>query len=630
MANRHVQLETPLAEGKLLFQRMTAADELGRMFHIDLELLSNDNDIKLEDVLGKPFSITVESRTGKEKVFHGIASEFSHVGVDGGFARYTATLRPWLWLLTRTTNCRIFQEMKVPDIIKEVFRDHGFTDFEDSLSGSYSERVYCVQYRETDFNFVSRLMEREGIYYYFKFEKGKHSLVLADAYGAHENASGYAKVPYFPPDEHGRRKEEHLKEVTISQCVQPGKYKVNSFDFEKPKADLLGDAVEKRQHDHADYEIYDYPGDYAEASIGQDYAKLRLEGHQARHETLTGGGDAIGLGTGNLFTLEEHPRVALNQEYLILSSTHDVAMHGYDSGGPELRMEDAVHFEAMQATHPFRLEELTPKPTIFGPQTAVVVGKSGEEIWTDEHGRVKVQFPWDREGANDEKSSCWLRVSQALAGKNWGWISIPRIGQEVIVSFMNGDPDQPLVTGRVYNRDNKVPYDLPGNQTQSGLKSRSTKSGSAENFNELRFEDKKGEEQVYFHAEKDFERYVENDDSLTVEKGEQTIEIQTGDRTITIGQGSDELEISQGDRKTTLKMGDRTTKLDLGKDSTEAMQSIELKVGSNSIKIDQSGITIKGIMIKIEGSAMSEMKAPMTTIKGDGMLTVKGGITMIN
>jgi type VI secretion system secreted protein VgrG len=250
-----------------------------------------------------------------------------------------------------------------------------------------------------------------------------------------------------------------------------------------------------------------------------------------------------------------------------------------------------------------------------------VVGKKGEEIWTDEHGRVKVQFHWDRDGKEDENSSCWIRVAQVWAGKKWGGIALPRIGQEVIVHFIGGDPDQPIVTGRVYNGDNRVPYELPAKQTQSGIKSRSTKSGTEQNFNELRFEDKKGEEQIYFHAEKDFERFVENDDKLTVDEGNQTIEFKQGDRTATLNMGSDSLLIKQGNL---------TTKLDLGKSTTEAMQSIELKVGQNSVKIDQSGVTIKGVMVKIEGSAMSEMKAPMTTIKGDGMLTAKGGVTMIN
>lgn len=664
---RFAELVTSPLGDELLFHGMTVSERLGQPFVMHLNLLSTNNEIGLSDVLGKAFAVRVTTREHNEKHFHGIASYFTHTGVHRNYARYQVTLRPWLWLLSLTSDCRIFQEKKVPDIIKQVFRDQNFTDFEDRLSGTYKERVYCVQYRESDFDFVSRLMEHEGIYYYCTHEASKHTVVLADAYGGHSTASGYANVIYYPPEERLTRDREHLSDVSIGQTLQPGKVKVNSFDFVKPKADLLGSQTETRSNDHSEYEVYDYPGDYTESSDGDGYAKVRLQSYQSWYETLAASGDACGLGAGCLFTLEEYPRASVNKEYLIVAASHDLPAEEYETEGGA-PAENSVSIEAIDSNQTFRCEKRTPAPVISGPQTAMVVGKSGEEIWTDEHGRIKVQFHWDREGQDDENSSCWIRVAQEWAGKKWGSIAIPRIGHEVLVHFINGDPDQPIVTGSVYNNDNKVPYDLPDNQTKSGIKSRSSKGGNEQTFNELRFEDKKDKEEIYFHAEKDFKRYVENCDELTIrdgdqtitlegsgeeyeatghqiitlEKGDQTIKLngkasghQTiilakGDQTITLDQGSQSTTLSAGDQKIDLTGGDHSLKLAAGKSLTDAMQSITLKVGQSSLKIDQMGVTIKGMMVKIEGQTMTEFKAPMTTVKGDAMLTLKGGITMIN
>ncbi len=483
-SDRHIEVSSPLGK-ELLFHRMRMTEELGRMFHLDLELLSHNHDIALDSLLGKNISIHMKTKDGRERYFHGIATHFSHVGSHEHYAHYTATLRPWLWLLTRTADCRIFQKKDgvntAPDIIKKVFRDHGFTNFDDRLTRTdYRDREYTVQYRETAFNFVSRLMEHEGIYYFFEHEKSQHTLVLADSYSAHSNAPGYVKIPYFPPDSHSRREEEHFNDVTVAQEVQPGQYKVESFDFEKPKAVLQASSAKAQSHDHSSFEVFDYPADYSESIEGENYARIRLEEFQAQYEVVSAAGDACGVGTGNLFTLEDHPRQTLNQEYLVVSSTHELVMGSYESGstGSSTEMKDSIQIHAIESHTPFRCEETTPNPVIYGPHTAIVVGKKGEEIWTEEHGRVKVQFHWDREGKLDEQSSCWVRVSQIWAGKGWGGMELPRMGQEVIVHFMAGDPDQPIVTGRVYNENHKVPYELPANQTQSGIKSRSTKGGS--------------------------------------------------------------------------------------------------------------------------------------------------------
>ncbi len=508
---RPIAVSSPLGEDALLFHSMTAQEELGRMFQFDLDLLSKDETIKLEDVLGQPLTVSLGLADDEKRFFNGIVSRFCQVGTVGAHALYQATLRPWLWFLTRTADCRIFQEMTVPDIIKKVFREHGFSDFKESLSRSYRTWEYCVQYRETDFNFLSRLMEQEGIYYYFKHADGKHTLVLSDSYSSHEKCPGYEQVPYFPPTENVIRAKDCIVEWCVAQEIQPGKYALTDFDFERPKASLAVKTSVSRQHSKADFEIYDYPGQYIQTSDGESYAKCRMEELHASYEQVRGLGNTRGMMTGGLFELAGYPRGDQNREYLVVSAALDVKSNEYESGPGAKVPTYSCRFTAIDSKQPYRPARLSPKPIIQGPQTAIVVGQAGEEIYTDKYGRVKVQFHWDREGKSDENSSCWVRVAQLWAGKTWGGIQIPRIGQEVMVEFLEGDPDRPIVTGRIYNADCMPPYALPDNRTQSGLKSRSSLGGSAENFNEFRFEDKKGGEEIYLHAEKDYNQITEND-----------------------------------------------------------------------------------------------------------------------
>ena len=518
--HRPVGVATPLGEDVLVFGRMTARERLGRLFQFDLELLSENYEIEPKDVLGQTMGVRLELPGERgTRYFHGFVTDFSYLGMNGlRYGVYHATLRPWLWFLTRTADCRIFQNRKVPDLIKGIFAEHGFTDIEDKLSGSYRSWDYCVQYRETDFNFVSRLMEQEGIYYYFKHEKDKHLLVLADGYSAHQKFKGYEQVPYFPPDVHDHRERDHLSELNLRVSHQPGAYALNDFDFKVPSKKLLAKLANPKDHARAKFEIYDYPGEYTEYGEGESYTRLRLEELLAQHESVGAKGNAAGLAVGYLFDLTNCSRQDLNREYLIESATHLVESDAYESvagseGAGKLYLGEYVLLDAKQ---PYRAPRSTPKPVVQGPQTAMVVGPKGEEIYTDEYGRVKVQFHWDREGQRNESSSCWIRVSQVWADKQWGAIHIPRIGQEVIVDFLEGDPDQPIITGRVYNGANLPPYALPDNQTQSGIKSRSSKGAGAANFNEIRFEDKKGEEEVYVHAEKDMNVVVENSSTMKV------------------------------------------------------------------------------------------------------------------
>jgi len=677
--NRPVAVATPLGEDVLLFHSMTASEQLGRLFQFDLDLLSTDHAINLKDILGQNVTVRYQPTDGDARYFNGFVSRFSQAGTHGELFVYNATLRPWFWFLTRTADCRIFQKKKVPDIIKEVFRDHGFSDFEDTLSGSYREWENCVQYRETDFNFLSRLMEQEGIYYYFKHENGKHMLVLSDSISAHEAVKGYEEIPYYPFEQSERREREYIHEWSLNQAVQPGICALNEFDFKNPKANLHVKSSIQRESEKSDYEIYDYPGEYVDSGEGDEYARTRIEELQAEYEQVRGQGNVSGLAAGCLFTLTNYLREDQNREYLLTAAHFSLGPQEYESvGSGSEGPRFSCSFTAMDKRQPFRALRTTPKPVVQGPQTAVVVGKAGEEILTDEYGRVKVQFHWDRYGKADENSSCWVRVAQVWAGKSWGGVHIPRVGQEVIINFLEGDPDHPIITGRVYNEDNKPPYDLPDNATMSGIKSNASKGGGG--FNEFRFEDKKGEEQIFIHAEKNMDIRVKNDRfenidhdrDLVVENNKlehiknerhetvdnHHLEKIGGDRNLTVT-GK---EAKQVDGSLSLKVADDVIE-EFGANHSEQVSSdyyvkasniviegttnVTLKVGQSYISIESSGVkigttgqieleatnsvSVKGTGgVKVESPAAVDVKGTNTTVKGDAMVTVQGGLVKIN
>ncbi len=624
-SNRQLQIKTPLGPDELLILRMEAREELGRLFEFTVDLLSDNDAVAHNDLLGQKMTVEVDMVNTSKRYFNGFVSQFSQVGHIAYFAHYRATLRPWLWLLTRTSDCRIFQFKTVPDIIKSVFRDNGFTDFEDHLSASYREWEYCVQYRETDFNFVSRLMEQEGIYFYFKHVAGKHILILCDDYSSHAVLDAYPEIPYLPQTEAGAtRHRDYIHNWTFTRSVQPGWYAHTDYNFQNPKTDLSTNAPLPRSHPYSDLEIFDYPGEYAEASEGEFYAKHRIEELQVQHEVLSAKGNARGVTTGGLFTLTDHPRGDQNKEYLVTSAIHTLHSDAFESV-PEIAEEPlyTCEFTAMDSKASYRPARITPKPMVQGPQTAVVVGKSGEEIYTDEFGRVKLQFHWDRYGASDENSSCWVRVAQVWAGKGWGAMHIPRIGQEVIVEFLEGDPDRPIITGRVYNADQMPPYELPENMTQSGIKSRSTKGGNTNTFNEIRFEDKKGSEELYIHAEKNHTNITESsrsesvgyNRSLTV--GHDKTEQVNNDKTVTVVKNH--TETIGLDMKHTVGMN-QTLTVGLNKSETIGVNSMET-IGA------AKELTIGGLYQVTVGGAMNETVAGAKAeeVGGAKVETVIGG-----
>ena len=631
-SNRQLQIKTPLGPDELLILKMEGSEELSRLYEFTIDLLSDNEAVAHYDLLGKKMTVEMDMVNTTKRYFDGYVSQFTQVGHLAYFAHYRVTLRPWLWLMTQTSDCRIFQNKTVPDIIKEVFRDNGFTDFEERLSGSYREWEYCVQYRETDFNFVSRLMEQEGIYFFFKHTAGKHTLILCDDYASHNPLEAYAEIPYVPPTESGAsRWRDYIHGWKFRRSIRPGNYAHTDYDFKKPKSDLSSNSLLPREHPFSDYEIYDYPGEYEAPGDGERYAKHRIEELQTDHEVLEGEANARGLTTGGLFTLTEHPRGDQNQEYLVTGANYSLQSDAFESV-PEIAQGPlfSCEFRCMPSKMSFRPARIIPKPLVQGPQTAVVVGQAGEEIDTDEYGRVKLQFHWDRYGNEDENSSCWVRVAQVWAGKNWGAMHIPRIGQEVIVDFLEGDPDRPIVTGRVYNADQMPPYELPANKTQSGIKSRSTKGGNSNNFNEIRFEDKKGSEELYIHAEKNHTNITESsrservgyNRSLTVghDKSEQV----NNDKTITVTKNHTEtigLDMSQtvGVNKSE-SVGSNKSET-VGINSTETVGAVKM-------------LTIGGLYQVSVGGAMNETVAgakaeevggvKLETVAGDRKSVVGG------
>jgi type VI secretion system secreted protein VgrG len=486
---------------------------------------------------------------------------------------------PALWFLTRTADCRIFQNKKVPDIIQEIFKENGVTDVKTVLKATYEPRDYCVQYRETDFNFVSRLMEQYGIFYFFEHEEKKHIVVLSDDLSAHQPCREQSKVSWNPQGS-DNLDEDVITSLQWEETFRFGKYAVTDYNFETPSTSLRAEVKTQIEvGGNSKYEIYDYPGEYGKKAEGDGIAKIRMQEEEAQYKVISGSGTARVFTTGYKFTLQDYVRKDVNGDYVLTQVQHVASVgNTYATGAAGGGNEDdySNSFSCIPAKRPFRSPQVTPKPMVQGPQTAVVVGKKGEEIWTDKYGRVKVQFHWDRYGKMNEDSSCWARVSQNWAGKQWGAMFVPRIGQEVIVEFIEGDPDQPIITGRVYNAEQTVPYELPANQTQSGIKSRSSKSATPDNFNEIRFEDKKGEEQLFIHAEKNQDIEVENDETHSV--GHDRKKDIKNDETVTVGHDRSE---SVGNNETIKIEKDRSESvgnnetISIGKDRTESVEKNE-------------------------------------------------------
>lgn len=723
LKNRVVWMEGSYSSTPIMLKNARVSEGLSKLTETTIEFFSTKRDVDLQDLLGSEMILGQKLESG-ERFFTGTCISVEYLGKYQDADHFVAECRPWLWFLTRTKETRIFQQKTAVDIITEILGDYGFSSNleKNSVSGSYLTRTYCVQYRETDFAFISRLMEEEGIYYYFKQQDRTLKLVLCDSIAAHKpNPDGQLKF-YFPEKGSYRRKDDHIFDWAQGTQARSGKVTLTDYDFERPSAELKSAKnIQTGSFTGNNKEIYDYPGHMRSGSVGDAIARVKMQAEAVKHLLSRGECNIRTMGVGQTFKVDGHPRVKKTDEHLVVTAVHHLRIDddyveeqtkkpvmspALDQEGifDNTNKKDTYRctFEVIPKTEPFRAPQVTPWPGIPGMHTAVVTGPSGEEIYTDEYGRIKVQFHWDRLGKKDEKTTCWVRCVMPWSGKNWGMISIPRIGQEVAIMFEEGDPDRPICTGMLYNGENKPPYALDANKTQTGIVTRSTKSGSADTYHELIFEDKKDAEFVRLQSERDYKETIKNnaeitiglehkdkgdltqtihrnktetlntgDHKFTVKDGNQTIfvkknheetiegksdqtitgnttqTIKTGNQTHTVKTGKFDQTI-QKDYKQTIKMGNMTQTLDmgnltqvmklgnhkmdvkLGKSEVSAMQSIEFKVGTSSIKIDPMGVTIKGMMIKIEGTAMCNVKAPMTDIKGSALVMVKGGITMIN
>jgi type VI secretion system secreted protein VgrG len=694
LENRPITMAGSYKAQDLMLKCALVEEGLSTITRATVEFLSKDRSLDLKSVVGYTMNVSITTAQDTQRKFLGTCVSAEFLGVYQGFGHFTAEVRPWLWFLTLRHDNRIFQELSVVDIIKKVFSEAQFSDYEVKATGTYKVRTYCVQYRESDFAFISRLMEEEGLYYFFTHDGEREKLVIADGIGAHQAAPGGPRFDFFFREEKYRRSTDHIYEWSAAEAVTPGKVALTDWNFETPSTDLKKiKSMPKGDHSHTGLEIYDYPGNYRTPDIGEDFARTAMEAQAAQHQRWTGVGNIRTLGVGQTFQLKGHPRTQDAAEFLLTRATHYVQIEREfeerDTGMLSARAMRFDHndeayrvvFDAIPKSVQYRAPKLTPWPSVSGLHTAIVVGPSGEEIHTDKYGRIKVKFHWDRTTPKDDTVSCWVRTVMPWTGKNWGMIAIPRIGQEVVIQFEEGNPDRPICTGMLYKADTMPPYELPANKTISGVKTRSTKEGGETNYNELVFEDKKGGEYIRFHAEKNYWQTVENDAVIRIgldkkDKGDltQTIHrhktetLKTGDMTFTVEQGNETRSIAVdqtetiGSNRTTdvgaddaLTVGGNSTEdiggtraetvgssktVDIGTSLAEnigtsmevkagttvlidAGAKLTLKVGGSSIEMTPAGITMKSPKITITGDLNTE-------VKGGLMLVLKGGMTMIN
>lgn len=632
----YLYVTTPLDDSvrKFYLNEIRGSEEISGLFSFILDLSSSDSNIDYDKITGKKVTITIECYNEKKRFINGIAAKIIQMGTDYKHTSYQLEVRPWLWELSMINDSRIFQNKTVPDIITSIFQDYGYSDFKKKLTGTYKERIYCVQYRETALDFICRLMEEEGIFYFFEHTESTHTLVLADDMDAHSSCS---LLPTAKMKTTSLENDDRIVFCSLQKQMTTNQYAVEDYNFETPNSDLYG---ETKKGKGKSFKVYEYPGKYEKSSEADRIYKMRLEAFLQAEKILTGSGYCRGFMAGYKYSIKDHDRCDINRDWVLKKLSITANQEVYTN-----------EFEAFPSDVQFRPEIKTPKPVISGSQTAVVVGKSGEEIWCDKYGRIKVQFYWDRQGKKDENSSCWIRVANMWSGKKWGTLFTPRIGMEVVVSFLEGDPDRPLITGCVYNAANILPYSLPSEQNKSTILSRSTKEGNA--GNEMRFDDTKDNEELYMHAQKDMKIEVENERTTTIIKSNETLNVKKGDRTIKVETGKEVHEV-KGTRSVTVTGNeDHNNKVDF---THNVKGNYNLNVDGNLTINVKGSITIKGDMdyslkagtsVKNEagttfdnkagvsmtndgGPNLTDKASAMIKIDGGGMTEVKGGIIKLN
>lgn len=663
-SNRPLRVLTPLGDDALLLVGLSGYEAISQLFSFSLELLAEEREkIVFEKVLGQPVIITIVLPDNTERYFHGMCSRFS-VGAQEGddenfstFTNYRMEVVPLLWLLTKRAQSRIFQHITVPDILKKCLAGIPVS-FE--LNGTFEPRDYCVQYRETDFNFVSRLMEEEGIFYFFKHTQKGHQLVIANT------PQSIGDLPYsssiiYESIAGGNRPDDRIFDWEKTQEIRSGKYTLWDHSFELPHKHLdasqpIQETVTAGTINHkfsvgnsSSLEIYDYPGGYAQRFDGiaagggeqpaelqkifsdnKRTAKIRIQQEAVNGLTVVGASNCRHFASGKKFDLEHH--FDGNGAYVLTSVTHSAWVRGYRTTGDE-EFGYQNTFTCIPAALPFRPVRMTSRPTVLGTQTALVVGPPGEEIFTDKYGRVKVQFHWDREGKTDQDSSCWIRVAHDAAGKHWGSFYIPRIGHEVVIAFEEGDPDRPIIVGSVYNENELPPYDLPNEKAKSVLFKSNTYKGKG--FNEIRVDDTKGKEQIFIHGQHNRDIRIRNDQMETIGNeshliiGKDQLELVKGDKhQLVKGDLNEKIEgtVSLTVKEDQLEKVDRRYALETGSEIhlkagtnviIEGGTMITLKVAGNFVTVGPAGVAISGTMVNINsgGAAGSGSGAQPETPK---------------
>jgi type VI secretion system secreted protein VgrG len=629
--HRLLKIHTHLDFDILLIDSFTGVESISRPFRFDVKLMAdvlagNPPKVVGEKLIGQSMAIEVELQGGQARFFSGVVIHFTMEGLDDQFAYYHAVLVPWFTLLDYGTNCRIFQNKTVPQVIDTVVGERGMkAHYRSDLARTYTSWDYCVQYNESDFAFLSRIMEAEGIYYYFEHEEDySHKLILADRPDAHKPCPKEAEFRFDPDVGVGEFEDIISVWKTRSEFLS-GSWTLRDYHLEMPRNTLEVPLTGMYSSDvNANLDVFHYPGEYAKRfnapasrvgdvrPEGEKLVRVATENAEKNRTVVDGASHARAMANGFTFKVIGGAALQIKGEYLLTSIRHSALQHPAYLTSGRIGEGYSNQFSCISSKVQFRPARITAKPIICGPQTAFVIDENpepSEEIWPDKYGRVRVRFPWDREA----KYACWVRVMQQWASKGWGYQWIPRVGDEVMVAFLHGDPDCPVIVGSVYNHDNMPPFDLPDNKTQSGIKTRSSPKGGADNFNMIRFEDKKGSEEVYLHAERNLKTIVEahedrnvgesrittiyQDDKEEVQQGNHELTVDKGDRKATISMGNDSLDVSLGNVTHTAPVG--THKIAAMQVETDGTTSIKLSCGASSIEMTPATIKITSPMVFI-------------------------------
>lgn len=594
--NLRLRVDTPLGDDAFRVREIRGEEALSSLFRYEVELLSEDGEIDFAAMVGQQISVSILFADGSTKRHvTGIVTDFSQHDHDRRFWLYRAVVRPPFWLATRAAGCRIFQEQSVTDIAETVLGELGIADVSLETAGTYAAREYCVQYNETAHDFLMRLFEAEGVFTFHRHDADSCTLVVADDADAHPDCAGLSEARYRPMAQESTEEEDAITRLRFTRRVVSDAFASDDFNFETPATDLYAEAA--GEGSGSGMEVYEYPGGYSVKDSGEALTDLRMQALEMPMAELAGTSHCKAFVAGHGFTLAGHDRADVNGAYVLRRVSLRATQESYEN-----------RFKAFPKDVPYRRARVTPRPRIRGAQTAIVAGPSGEEIWTDKFGRIKCKFHWDQLGPGDDGASCWIRVAQSWAGKQWGGFVLPRVGMEVVVAFLDGDPDRPLVTGAVYNGEALPPYALPGEQTKTTMKSNSSKGGGG--FNEWRFEDKAGEEEVYLHAQKDWNSVIENDRTTTLVEGNDTLTVQKGNRVFAVETGTETHSVA----------GSRTLKVDDGQSHQTNNGFVHEVVGDFTLKVDGAilieatgGVTVKaGGDMALEAGGNHDSKAGMS------------------